>query len=159
YSFTTGEWHVLTPGSQPQYLTSGYLVYHVPQIREGQIHAVPFDADALAMRGSPTQVLDGVFRSANAGAAFFAVAQSGTVVFAPGGFARTLVQVDRQGRRTQIVDERRGFRFPQFSPDGRRVAVTIDPRPSQVWVYDLDRGSRIPLASQGNSLKPVWTPD
>jgi Tol biopolymer transport system component len=45
------------------------------------------------------------------------------------------------------------------SPDGRRVAVTIDPRPSQVWVYDIARKSRIPIATDGNSLYPSWTPD
>ncbi len=91
-------------------------------------------------------------------AALFAVAaQAGTLIFAPGGFARALVQVDRRGRRIPISDERLGFRFPRFSPDGRKVAVTIDPRPSQIWVYDLERGSRIPLATNG--LTPLWTPD
>jgi serine/threonine-protein kinase len=49
--------------------------------------------------------------------------------------------------------------MPRLSPDGRRVAVTIDPRPSSVWVYDLSRRAGIPLATGGHSLSPVWTPD
>jgi Tol biopolymer transport system component len=69
------------------------------------------------------------------------------------------VRVDRHGRRTLLTDERRGFRHPEISPDGRRVAVTVDPRPSQVWVYDLMRRSGIPLATQNHSLGPVWSPD
>jgi Tol biopolymer transport system component len=157
-SLATGDWHVLGPGSQAQYLSSGYLVYHAPHLREGELEAVPFDLETATFRGKPASVLDGVFRAANGGAAFFAVAaQTGTLIFAPGGFARALVRVDRRGRRIPISDERLGFRFPRFSPDGRKVAVTIDPRPSQIWVYDLERGSRIPLAT--NSLTPLWTPD
>ena len=156
-SLGAGDWHVLGPGSQAQYLPPGYLVYHAPHLREGELDAVPFDLETATLRGKPSPVLDGVFRAANGGAAFFAVAQTGTLVFAPGSLARTLVQVDRRGRRTPLSDERLGFRFPRFSPDGRKVAVTVDPRPSQIWVYDIERGSRIPLAT--NSLTPLWTPD
>jgi serine/threonine-protein kinase len=104
-------------------------------------------------------VLDGVFRSENGGGAYFAVSGSGVLVFARGSHARTLVRVDRTGRRTPLLDDRRGFRFPRLSPDGRRVAVTIDPRPSQVWVYDLARRSGIPLTTAGHNLGGIWTPD
>jgi serine/threonine-protein kinase len=134
-------------------------VYHAANVREGELHAAPFDADTLTFRGAPVAVLDGVFRSANGGAAFFVMSQTGTLLFAPGGFGRTLVQVDRRGRRTALTDDRLGFRFPRVSPDGRKVAVTIDPRPSQIWVYDIEQGSRIPLATEGHNLTPVWTPD
>ncbi len=154
---STGDWHVLGPGSQAQYLSSGYLIYHAPHVREGELDAVPFDVETATFRGAPVSVLDGVFRAAAGGAAFFAVAQTGALVFAPGGFSRALVQVDRSGRRTSLSDERLGYRFPRFSPDGRKVAVTIDPRPSQIWVYDIERGSRIPLATNG--ITPLWTLD
>ena len=33
-------------------------------------------------------------------------------------------------------------RWPRLSPDGSKVAVIIDPRPSEVWVYDLERNTR-----------------
>jgi Tol biopolymer transport system component len=150
-------WHVLGPGSQAQYLSPGYLVYHDTNAREGQLSAVPFDPGTATLRGTPISVLDGVFRAANNGAAFFALAQTGALVFAPGGFARGLVFVDRQGRRTPLTNERQGFRFPRFSPDGRKVAVDVDPRPSQLFIYDVDRASRMPLSNGG--ITPVWTPD
>jgi eukaryotic-like serine/threonine-protein kinase len=155
-AFATGEWHRLLPGSQAQILGDGYLVYHALQVREGQLNVVRFDAARMAVQGSPALALDGVFRAANSGAAFFAVSQSGTMIFAPGGFARSLVSVDRRGHRTPMFGERRGFRFPRLSPDGRRLAVTIDPRPPQVWVYDVERGSRTPIAP---GVTPVWTVD
>jgi serine/threonine-protein kinase len=155
----TREWKVLGPGSQPHYLSPGYLVYHAPHIREGELDVVPFDLGKLAIHGTPVAVVDRIFRAANGGAASFAVSQTGILAFAPGGFARTLVSVDQQGRRTPLVSERRGFRFPRSSPDGRKVAVTIDPRPSQIWVYDIERQSQLRISSEGHSLMPVWTAD
>ena len=155
----TGEWHQLAPGSQPQYSPSGHLIYHAIGVREGELHAIPFDTTTLSLRGRPMAVVDNVFRAQNAGALFFAVAQNGTLIFTAGGYARTLVQVDRHGRRTPIVDDRLGFRGPVVSPDGGKVAVTIDPRPSQIWVYDLARRTRSAFATDHHSLTPLWTPD
>jgi hypothetical protein len=37
--------------------------------------------------------------------------------------------------------------------------VTIDPRPSQIWVYDLQRGTGVPLTTQGHNISPSWTRD
>jgi Tol biopolymer transport system component len=79
--------------------------------------------------------------------------------FARGGHARTLVRVDRGGRRPPLLDERRGFWMPSVSPDGRHVAVTIDPRPSQIWVYDLSRRSGARLATERHNIYPRWTSD
>ncbi|HVQ13055.1 MAG TPA: protein kinase [Vicinamibacterales bacterium] len=158
-SLDTGEWHRLGPGSQPQYLPSGHVMYHAVGVREGELHAVAFDREALAFRGTPVAVMDNVLRAQNSGAAYFATAQNGTLIFTPGGYARTLVSVDRNGRRTPLSDDRRGFRHPDVSHDGTKVAVTVDPRPSQIWVYDLSRRSWTRLATDGHNLEPMWTHD
>jgi serine/threonine-protein kinase len=158
-SLDTGRWHTLGPGRQGRYLTSGHVIYHAPQVREGELQVVAFDVERLALRGSPVAVLDSVFRSPGGGSAYYGVSENGMLVFAPGGLSHTLVRVDRNGRRTPLVNEHRGFRFPRLSPDGRRIAVTIDPRPSQVWVYDVMRGTRIPLSSSGHNIASLWTRD
>jgi serine/threonine-protein kinase len=158
-SLETGQWTPLGRGSQARYLPSGHLVYHAPHAREGELHVVGFDLERRAVRGEAVAVLDGVFRGSGGGAAYFDLAETGTLVFAPGGLKHALVSVDRDGRRTPLSEDRLGFRFPRLSPDGRRVAVTIDPRPSQIWVYDLERRSRLPLAIEGHSITPLWTPD
>jgi Tol biopolymer transport system component len=158
-SLDTGEWTSITPGLQPQYVQSGHLVFHAAHVREGELHAVPFDLASLTVRGDPVSVLEGVFRSEGGGGAYFAAAPSGALIFARGGHARSLVRVDRAGRRTSITDVRRGFRFPVFSPDGGQIAVTVDPRPSQIWVYDALRGSGFPLATEGHNLVPIWARD
>jgi len=159
FSFRTRQWQVVTDGMQPQYVPPRYLAYHAPHIREGELQAVEFDAKTLMVRGAPTSFLNGAFRARNGGAEYYAISRSGTLVFAPGGLGRTLVRVDRNGRRTPLSDDRRGFRFPRLSPNGAYVAVTIDPRPSGIWVYDLERGSRMPLATGRHNLVPLWTPD
>ena len=153
------EWHVVGLGVQGQYLPSGHLLFHAGSGEEGELHAVPFDIDDMTVRGARVSVLEGVFRASNGGAAYYAVSDNGTLAFAPGGHAHTLVRVDRRGRRTPLSEDRLGFRFPQLAPDGQRLAVTIDPRPSEIWVYDLARGTRIPVATDDHSINPVWTPD
>jgi hypothetical protein len=155
-SLGTGASHPIGRGSQAQFLPSGQMVFHAPHVREGELQAVAFDVERLAFRGEPVSVLDGVFRSENNGGAHFAVAPSGDLVFARGGYARMLVRVDRHGRRTPLLDERRGYRLPHISPDGRRVLVAIDPRPSQLWVFDLLRRTGVEIAQ---SLGNAWMPD
>ena len=53
------------------------------------------------------------------------------------------------------------FGFPRFSPDGRRLAMTIsDGRESDIWVYDWERDILTRVTTDpGAELSPVWTPD
>ena len=155
-SLATGALQPIGRGSQAQFLPPGYLVFHAPHVREGELQAVGFDLERLAFRGEPASVLDGVFRPENSGGAHFAVAPSGDLILGRGGYARTLVRVDRHGRRVPLIDEKRGYRLPRISPDGRRLAVAIDPRPSQLWVYDLVRRTGIQIS---DGLASAWTPD
>ena len=104
-----------------------------------------------------SSVIDSVFRAQDQGAAYFAVAQNGTLIFTPGGYARTLVRVDRHGRRyAHSWTESSGVPVSgRFHRTARRVVVTIDPRPSQIWVYDLARKTRSALATDAHSLAPA----
>jgi len=73
---------------------------------------------------------------------------------------RTLLRVDREGRTTPVLEARLGYQHPAFSPDGRRVAVTIASETgSDIWIIDLERGTRIRLTTEGTSAFPVWSQD
>jgi Tol biopolymer transport system component len=88
------------------------------------------------------------------------VSDNGTLVYMPGSFQRTLVRVNRYGQDTPINAEPRGYRFPQSSPNGKSVAVTVDPRPSSIWVVDVATGQAEPLTTdKRHSIAPVWSPD
>ena len=48
----------------------------------------------------------------------------------------------------------------RLSPDGRRLAVTIQTLTEVgLWQYDLGRGALTPLAGGGEAFSPLWSPD
>jgi eukaryotic-like serine/threonine-protein kinase len=151
-----GETRFLLRGAQARYLPTGHLLY---DDNEGRIRLVAFDRRTERVIGTSRPAFE-AFRASGSGGSFFAVSSTGTLVYMPGGFQRSLVWVDRQGRETTLPIERRGYRFPKISPDGRLIAVTIDPRPSSVWIIDPARGSASPLTPNGkHSLASLWSPD
>ena len=83
-------------GSHPRFAPTGHLVYAV----QGTLRAVGFDATRLEVTTDPITVVDGVNTKAS-GAANFALAAEGSLVFATGpagGSVSSLVWVDRNGR-------------------------------------------------------------
>ncbi len=154
-TLATGELRLLRPGSKARYLPTGHLLYDE---EEGRIRVVPFDLGRMEVTGGPLPAFE-AFRGPGGGAAQFAVSQTGTLVYVAGGFNRSLVLVDRNGHESPVAAPSRGYRFPQFSPDGERVSVTIDPRPSNIWVVDLRRGQSLRLTLDKHNIKAVWSPD
>lgn len=152
----SGELRLLTKGGQARYLRTDQLMY---DDGEGRIRVVAFDPRRGTLMGTPSPAFE-AFRAPGAGASFFAVSSTGTLVYMPGGFERSLVWVDRNGHETPLPVERRGYRFPKVSPDGRLIAVTVDPRPSSIWIIDPARGSANPVTHPGtHSLAEVWSSD
>ena len=81
-------------------------------------------------------------------------------MYAPGaatlGAKGELVWVNREGHTQPVVEDRPGYGAPRLSPDGQRLAVEID---GDIWVYDVERGTRARLTSEGGNTSPIWTPD
>jgi len=154
-TLATGELRTLFSGRQARYLPTGHLLFDEG---EGRIRVVPFDARRLAVTGTPTPAFE-AFRSPGSGSSHFAVSANGTLVYVAGGFERSLVLTDDAGRVTPVPLPARGYRFPRFAPDGERVAVTVDPRPSQIWLVDLRRESAVPVVTGRHAILPVWSPD
>jgi Tol biopolymer transport system component len=70
---------------------------------------------------------------------------------------------NRQGRIVKILGEQGLYRFPEFSPDGRKLLVlkTDLPKPGRdIWIFDLARGSAEQITfGAGPKTSPVWSPD
>jgi serine/threonine-protein kinase len=151
----TGERKMLVDGTNPRYAPTGHIVF----AKEQSLWAVPFDADRLEVTGSPTPVLDGILVHWS-GLASFALAGDGSLVYVPEvdtGSERELVWVDREGRTTPVVADRRGnVAWPRLSPDGRQLTVYDE---QDVWVYDVERGTRTRFTFEGSNFNAVWTPD
>lgn len=156
-SLDTGNWSVVIEEntSGARYVESGHLLYTYGP--GSDLMSVPFDLDKLEVRGAPVPILDVYYRG---GHSPFAVSQTGTLAFNPEDRAeRTLVWVDRDGRETPLAtgqSEQGQYEYPRISPDGSRI-VFEDAR--QLWVMDLDRGTRTRLTSKAYNSYPVWAPD
>jgi hypothetical protein len=135
---------------------TGHLVF----VKAGALSAAPFDPSGGGPAGPPVVVVEGVR------AGQFDVSAGGTLVYAPGSGsapAYSLVWVDRTGAAQPINDLRRGYEDLHLSPDGRRVALTVEEAgsysPANVWLADTSRGTLARVTFEGYSRDPVWAPD
>ena len=151
-------------GKSGQYANTGHLIYEPSGT--GTLMAVPFDLQALEVKGDPVQVLQGV-RQTLSGSADYSLADDGTLVYVEGEggtltFPGKPVWVNRDGGEVEsIVENTLEFpRYPRISPDGRRLAITTGQgNAGGLWVYDLGGQPPYPLSLEGMNSRPVWTPD
>jgi Tol biopolymer transport system component len=96
------------------------------------------------------------------GLACYDVAGDGTLAYVP-GFPhppdRMLAWVDRQGREVPLEDRARPYFRPVLSPDGHRLAVTVQGTRDDVWVHDLQRRTWTRITAEGDNTDAVWSPD
>jgi eukaryotic-like serine/threonine-protein kinase len=146
------------PVEQARFVRDGYLVYGQSP---GIVRALPFDLASLKVTGSPIPIVDSVERAMDGGAVYFAVSQTGLLVYASTGDRHQLVWVDQRGASTPISNDRAAFRLPRLSPDGKRIAVSVgdDTRRDDIWIYDVERGTKRRLTTTNHNLEPIWTPD
>jgi len=163
-SLESNEWRLLeqTSGAaQPHYLESGHLVF----FRPGGLFAAPFSDSEMTLEDSPAQVAEGVVGSVNAGLGqgYFAVSAAGNLVFVPGNVdtqQNHVMRVHRSGSAETVSEAGRYGNGLAVSPDGQRLVVSARVRTSSdLWVLDLERGSRSRLTSANANISPVWTAD
>ena len=149
---------VLRGGTSGRYRASGHLVFW----RGNAVVEAPFDLDALAVTGEPVRVVPDVRLENGSGGAHFALSQNGTLAYVKGGvdtFAESFI-AERSGRQVVRLDEMASTGNPAFSPDGKRVALTLYKGGAYgIGVYDLERRLLTPLALAGDNIGPTWTTD
>jgi len=158
----SGETSYLTDGVGPAYVTDGDLLIFANE--DGALMGARLDAGARALDGAPTILLEGV---AIGGTRSAALGADGSLLYRPGLDSRgvTPVWVDRRGG-TRVIDP--GWRFPgnatsgslALSPDGTRMAVSIQGETWDLWIKELDDGplTRFTLTG-GTNRRPTWSPD
>ena len=140
-------------GTNPVYLTTGHLVYLGP---DGVAQVVNFDANSLEARGEPLSVAEGIPRS-QTGRAMMALSRGGLLVTAGRATTdRVLEMVDRGGRAERLYPRSGNFLDPRFSPDGRRIAVSLE---GEIWLLDAAQNALTRLSFDSLAGRPVWTPD
>jgi eukaryotic-like serine/threonine-protein kinase len=145
-------------GTDARYVPNNYLAY----AHNGTLFVVRFDPDQLEVKGAPVPIVEGVMSGASNGDAAYAVSQNGTLVFQPGNltsFQNNLVWMDRNGKAANIMEEVRPYAFPAISPDGKRIALTLQGGTFDVWVYDLVRDTLTKVSFGNDDYRPRWSPD
>ena len=151
----SGQRRPLLSGFAGRFVPTGHIVF----VREGALWAVPFDLKRLELRGTAVPVVE------ERGEAItqFAVADTGSLVYVPGGgpaARRRLVWVDRAGREEAIDAPPRGYTYPRLSPDGTRVAIDVRDQEIDIWIWDLVRETLTRLTfDPAQDEYPVWTHD
>ncbi len=164
-SLRTGERKTLVNGgSDARYLATGHLVYALG----GVVLAVPMDLRRLEVIGGAVSIVEGVRRAVEniTGAAQFAVANNGTLIYVPGPVSMTVAQsdlafIDRTGGVQPLKLPPGFYLHPRVSPNGRHIAVTSDDgKEANVWIHDLERPSSMrQLTVGGKNRFPVWSAD
>jgi Tol biopolymer transport system component len=67
--------------------------------------------------------------------------------------------MDRNGKTANITEEVKPYAFPAISPDGKRIALTLQGSTFDVWVYDLARDTITKVTFGGDDYRPRWSPD
>jgi Tol biopolymer transport system component len=149
---------VLNANSSPLYSPPGYLLF----VRGGTLLAQPFDADRLELKGDAIPIAEGVQFNPTNGKAAVAVSRNGVLAYrlVPTNAQLSLVWVDRKGAEQPLAAPPHAYRNPRLSPDGQRVAVTIDELGSQEWLWDIGRSTLTRLTFEGRyNGGTAWTPD
>jgi len=137
---------------------SGYLLFQ----SQAALVAQPFDPARGELSGEPIPVADKVQSDSGLWRSLFTVSENGMLAY-QGGSARLgtdLVWFDRSGKRVGKVGEREPYFDPRLSPDGRRLALAVGGLLTNIWVFDLDRGTRTRLTfDDATHTRPAWSPD
>jgi serine/threonine-protein kinase len=145
----------LPGGGSPRYLPGGILLFLNPN---GDMSAVRFDTRTLRITGTPIPVLSDVMTKLTS--AELAVSENGTLVYLPGMAPRQLVELDRAGGVRVLGQSSGAYSNPRYSPDGRRVALSVGKPPvGAVWIYDNLSSTMSRLTDDHRVAMVEWTPD
>ncbi|HTI63839.1 MAG TPA: protein kinase [Gemmatimonadaceae bacterium] len=108
----------------------------------------------------PTPVLDSLGVDGDGGIPA-AMSGDGSLAYQEGLPLKQVVAVDARGLAQPILAAPRAYANPQYSPDGRRIAVSIrTPAGTDIWIYDLAASTLTRLTADGTSnTAPEWTRD
>jgi len=125
----------------------------------GAVLAVPLDLASGKVRGAPVTLADGIATAAR-GSAVAALSASGSLAYVGQSREARLVLATPTGKTTVAADAG-SFSYPRFSPDGKRVALTVAAgTSSDIWLVDMATGGLVRVTSGGTvNERPEWSPD
>jgi serine/threonine protein kinase len=163
FSMETHKWELVVPGVSAGVAgaNAGSMVRMFVSDLNTSVKAATLDIRHPAPVTADRAVLENVNYEIGWRRMALAVSRSGSAVYMTGDPGKkSLVWVDRTGRVAPAVDAPGWFLQSVLSPDGHKVLALIGP---DLWVYELDTGTRHRLTFYGNSginaSSPIWTLD
>jgi eukaryotic-like serine/threonine-protein kinase len=148
---------LLQGGSNTQLTASGFLVY----ARGSELFAVRFDRGRRALSGTPSVVLRGVLSDPQYGVPQFALAPSGTLLYAAGQKTEdsSISWVDTSGR-SEAIASAPYLESPRLSADGQTILYVGGVADHDIWSIDLASRRRLRLTTaKGEDYAPTVSPD
>jgi eukaryotic-like serine/threonine-protein kinase len=137
---------------------AGYLLF----ARNDQLMAQAFDPSNGTLNGDPQIAVKGIVNDGSTWHMDASACDSGLLIYGSGGAGDwQLVWVDRATRQvTPIIEKLPNLQFSTISPQGDRIALSIDTGTMDIWTFDLARGvrTRLTFGPIQNGF-PVWSPD
>jgi Tol biopolymer transport system component/predicted Ser/Thr protein kinase len=157
----TGQWKTVQKGGYfGRFLATSSGAGHLVYVHQGTLFAVPFDPARLEALGAPVPVLEDIAADPNTAAGQFDVSPTGTFVYLSGKSATAsgpIAWLDSAGKTEPLLAAPGAYLAPRLSPDGKRLAVTVNAK--DIQVYDWQRDSVTRLTFTGQNSFPVWSPD
>jgi Tol biopolymer transport system component len=122
-----------------------------------ELFALDFDARTATVSGKERRIGSQLRR--DGGLAQFVVSDQ-TLIYAQGvplGQGRLALGGDHGVDVLDLPAARYGG--AAFSPDGRKIAITVTEAIPDIWILDLDRGERRRLTRGGANVAPHWSAD
>jgi Tol biopolymer transport system component len=138
---------------------------HILFLRQSTLMAQPFDTKRLDFTGDAFPVGDQVQDVATRVQGIFSASENGILAYseATQGGDRQLLWLDRNGKQAGAVPGTDAYSDPHISPDGKRLAFSLESPAFDIWVYDVMRGVKTRFtfssASSAGNLAPLWSPD
>ena len=162
-SLRTGTHRILFEGARAAYFAGPN---HLLPLRGTTLLEATLDPAGSEPASGADVALEGVGGDGSSGAGYLALARNGTIAMAPASALprdASLVLVDRSGEPEPLAVAGNSYRYPRFSPDGRRVTFSIGPGrgtpEDDVWTYDISSGVLNRLTFDTGNFGPIWSPD
>ncbi len=137
---------IVQGGCCAQFVAPNLIVYS----RRSELFAVELDLEERTTIGTGVSVLDGVLAASSSDMPVFALSESGSLAYAPGGWqrwAQEIVWVQANGSTIPVDSEGRVLGgAPRIAPDGRSIVYHTHGDRFDILRFDL----------QSSTLSPIW---
>ena len=149
--------HFVTPAETNAAFASGRLLW----VQKGALLAQEFNPRTGRTSGETMAVAQGVGTNFSTWRAAFDASDNGVLVYQPGLQTgnSTLQTLKRDGKPERTLSEESSVADLRISPDGHKAALLTGDSLPNIWILDLDSGTRTRFTFEATADGIVWSGD